>query len=123
WAAARLALATSTRKRLDGQTENGQLLQLGLQRSTRGGGVSLQYEYATQGFAPFGEITASSSGVDRTVGHRARETLFLGAGGALAARVHGGLNYVQRQRWSGEVVKALGGSLSWRASPKTRLQL
>lgn len=123
WAAARLALAASTRKRLDGQTENGQLLQLGLQRSTRGGGVSLQYEYATQGFAPFGEITTSSSGVDRTVGHRARETLFLGAGGALAGRVHGGLNYVQRQRWSGEVVKALGGSLSWRASPKTRLQL
>lgn len=123
WAAARVAVATSTRKLEEGGTETGQILKLGLERMAGGRGISLQYERASQGFAPFGEAQVTPFGMANVLGQRPRETIFVGVGGTIVSGLNAGMDYVHRQRWSGETVKVLGGSLSWSVWRKARFQL
>lgn len=115
WAAARLAIAASTRKYANGTSETGQLLQFGFERSAASLGYSFQYEHATRGFSPFGEASLSSTHAAYMQNKRSRDTLFLGAGGTLSRKLRGSLSYVHRESWDGEIVRALGGSLSWSA--------
>lgn len=122
WASGRIAMAMSSTKGLGGQTEAGHVLQLGLQRSSRSGGFSMQYERTSRGFSSFGELPVDTSIGVSLPGHRPRQTLFLGMGGSLGDRVYGGLNYVQRERWDADTVKALGGSLSWWSGRWARFQ-
>lgn len=107
WGAARLALAASTSSAA-GRHERGELLRLGLQRSTRAGGASLQYEHASRGFAPFGE---EADAVTRA--RRARERWLLSLGGPLAGQASAGLSYVRQSRWDGETVQLLGLTLGF----------
>lgn len=123
WAAARLAMATSSQKIPGIGTQTGQMMQLGLERSTAGRGVSMQYERASRDFSPFGEALLASSRTADVLGQRPRETFFLGVGGTLHGKLSGGLNYVQRLRWSGETVEAIGASLSWSAWHQARFHL
>ena len=111
WAVARIALAASS-GHTQGPSERGQLAQAGIERSSAKGGASLQYEYASRGFAPFAE------GVGTAVpDRRARERWIASAGGILAGSVSGGVNFVKQTRWDGEHLTSAGLSLSatiWR---------
>ena len=111
WAVARMALAVSS-GHTQGPSERGQLAQAGIERSSAKGGASLQYEYASRGFAPFAE------GVGTAVPERrARERWLASAGGILAGSVSGGVNFVKQTRWDGEHLTSAGMSLSatiWR---------
>ena len=106
WAVGRMALAASSSS-TQGVAEHGQLLQLGIERSTPGGGGALQYEHASQGFAPFGEGIGPVA-----VAQRARTRWLASLGGALWGPVSGGMSYVQQTRWDGDRVQSLGLSAS-----------
>jgi outer membrane usher protein len=67
----------------------------------------LQYEYASQGFAPFGEAISPATAV-----LRARERWLANLGGPLWGLVSGGINYVRQTRWDGDRVQSAGVSLS-----------
>lgn len=106
WAVGRMALAASSGS-TQGFAERGQLLQLGIERSTPGGGGALQYEHASQGFAPFGEGIGPMA-----VAQRARTRWLASVGGAVWGPVSGGMSYVQQTRWDGDRVQSLGLSAS-----------
>jgi len=107
WAVGRIALATSSGS-TQGLAEHGQLLQLGIERSTPSGGGALQYEHASRGFAPFGEATGPAA-----VAQRARTRWLANIGGSLGGVLSGGMSYVQQTRWDGDRIQLLGlsGSL------------
>lgn len=106
WGVGRMALAASNGD-TQGSHESGQLLQLGIERSTPRGGGALQYEYASWGFAPFGEAIGPAA-----VTQRARERWLTSLGGTLWGAVSGGVSYVSQTSWNGSRVKLLGLSLS-----------
>ncbi|KAI3603850.1 hypothetical protein D8I24_2787 (plasmid) [Cupriavidus necator H850] len=111
WGVGRLALAASSGN-TQGPQQRGQLLQAGIERSTPLGGGALQYEYASRGFAPFGEAIGPV-----VVAQRARERWLASLAGQLWGAVSGGMSYVRQTRWDGERVQWLGLSLSlplWR---------
>ena len=117
WGVGRMAFAASSGNS-QGEREQGQLLQLGIERSTPVGGGALQYEQASQGFAPFGEgkgITAAAL--------RSHERLLATIGGTLWGSVSGGVNYVSQSQWNGDNLKSLGLSLSTPLWNKTSLSL
>ena len=105
WGVGRLAIAAS---RSDGQgiKENGNLVQTSIERSTTNTGSSLQYEYASQGFAPFGEALGSVA-----LAQRVRERWLASLGGTLSGSVTGGLSYVRQTRWSSDTTTLLGLSI------------
>ena len=106
WAVGRAALALSG-GRTQGAAEQGQMLQLGIERSTPSGGGALQYERASQGFAPFGEGTDFNAPA-----RRSRERVLATAGGMLWRSVSGGVGYVSQSQWNGDAVKSLSLSAS-----------
>jgi outer membrane usher protein len=113
WAVGRMALATSAGS-TQGLSEHGQLLRLGVERSTTRGGAALQYEQASRGFAPFGEGTGAAMAAQR-----ARERWTASIGGTLWGPASGGLSYVHQTGWDGERVHAMGVSASlplWRGA-------
>jgi outer membrane usher protein len=113
WGAARFALAASS-SNLQGRQENGSVLKAGLERSTPRGGGTLQYERASEHFAPFGEATSAIATAQRT-----RERWLASLGGPLWGKTSGGASYVRQSRWDGERLQMLGLSLSlptWRQS-------
>lgn len=85
----------------------GQLEQAGIERSTPHGGAAFDYEHASAGFAPFGELPGPAA-----AGLRPRTRLTASAGGALAGNVSAGVSYVRQTRWNGEQVTLAGASLS-----------
>ena len=106
WGVGRVALAASGSS-IQSPYQSGQLLQVGMERSTPQGGGSLQYEYASRGFAPFGEASGSEA-----VAQRARERWLASLGGPLWGAVSGGMSYVRQTRWDGDRVQWLGLSMS-----------
>lgn len=106
WGVGRMALAASSGK-TQGTQEQGQLLQLGIERSTPRGGGAVQYENASRGFAPFGESVGPT-----VAAQRAHESLLASIGGALWGQVSGGLSYVRQSRWDGDKVQSLSLSAS-----------
>ena len=106
WGVGRMVLAASSGN-TQGPHEQGQLVQLGAERSTPRGGGAVQYEYASRGFAPFGEGAGATA-----IAQRARERLLASIGGTLWGRVNGGLSYVSQSRWDGDQVRSLGLSAS-----------
>lgn len=106
WAVGRMALAASSNN-TPGVVERGQLLQLGIERSTPSGGGALQYEHASRGFAPFGEGSSPTA-----VTQRARDRWLASMGGPFWGPISGGLSYVSQTRWDGDRVKIAGMSLS-----------
>ncbi len=107
WGAARLALAASTLGAA-GQNERGELLRLGLQRSTKAGSATLQYEHASRGFAPFGEEVDAA-----TRAPRVRERWLFSLGGPIGGQASAGVGYVRQSRWDGEMVQLLGLTLGF----------
>lgn len=106
WGVGRAALAFSTGRNL-GIGEQGHLLQLGVERNTPQGGGALQYERASQGFAPFGEVFGVT-----VAAQRSRERWLASIGGPLWERVTGGLSFVSQSSWDGDRVQSLGLSLN-----------
>ena len=106
WAVGRMALAASSGS-TQGVSEHGQLLQLGIERSTPHGGGALQYERASQGFAHFGEGTSPTAAAQR-----ARDRWLASMGGALWGPVSSGISFVSQTRWDGDRVKTAGLSFS-----------
>jgi outer membrane usher protein len=106
WGAAYVALAASSGNR-QGPPESGQLLQLGIQRSTQKGSGTLRYEQASRGFAPFGEAVSPLA-----AGQRSRESWLASLGGSLWGPLSGAVSYVRRIRWDGDRVQWLGMSMS-----------
>lgn len=106
WGVGRVAVAAS-RDDVHGPAGQGQLVKLGVERSTPTGGGSLQYEYATRGFAPFGESADPTA-----VARRSREQFLASIGGRLWGSISGGLNYVRRVQWDGERDSSVGVSFS-----------
>lgn len=102
----RVALAASG-SNTHGRAERGQLLQLGVERSTSQGSGALQYEHASQGFAPFGEAADPVAPTQR-----ARSRWLASLGGTVWGPVSGGLSYVSQRLWSGAQVKTAGASIS-----------
>jgi outer membrane usher protein len=110
-AVGRLALATSSGN-TQGTGESGRMLQLGVERSTPLGGAALQYEHASQGFAPFGEGIGPFA-----LAQRARDRWLASIAGALSETITGGASYASQTRWDGDRVQLLGLSTStplWR---------
>nr|WP_242528931.1 fimbria/pilus outer membrane usher protein [Ramlibacter ginsenosidimutans] len=106
WGVARLATAAS-RDHIQASAEQGALVQFGFERSTPLGGGAIQYEYATRGFAPFGESRDPTAPASRT-----REQLLATLGGRLWGPLNGGVSYVRRVQWDGERTTSLGLSLN-----------
>ena len=106
WGLGRMALATSSGS-THGIAERGQLVQLGIERSTPHGGGALQYESASRGFAPFGEANGAIAATQR-----ARERWLATLGGPLWGAVSGGVSYVRQTRWDGDRVQVAGLSLN-----------
>jgi outer membrane usher protein len=117
WAVGRVALAASSGSS-QGVPERGQLLQLGIERSTPNAGGALQYEHASRGFAPFGEATGAEA-----MAQRARTRWLASLGGYLGGALSGGVSYVQQTRWDGDRVQSLGLSASWPLWPRASLGL
>jgi outer membrane usher protein len=117
WGVGRMVLAASSGN-TQGPREQGKLMQLGIERSTPRGGGAVQYEYASRGFAPFGE------GLGPTVAaQRARERLLASIGGTLWGQISGGLSYVSQSRWDGDQVRSLGLSASTPVGTRASLSL
>ena len=117
WGVGRLALAAST-DNAQGPRERGQMLQLGVERSTPRGGGAVQYENSSRGFAPFGE------GQGATVAPlRARERWLASIGGNVWRQVSGGISYVYQSRWDGDRVQLLGLSASTPVGSRASLSL
>ena len=106
WAVGRMALAAASGS-TQGVGENGQLLQLGVERSTPLGGGALQYQRTSRGFAPFGEAIGPLVATQR-----ARDSWLATAGGRLWGSLNGGISYVSQRRWDGERITSAGLSLS-----------
>lgn len=106
WGAGRVALAGAIGDR-QGFDENGHLLQFGLERRTSSGGGSLQYEYASRGFAPFGEGLGSTA-----IAQRPRERWLFALSGRIWSYGTGGVSYVRQTRWDGDRVSSVGLFLS-----------
>lgn len=107
WGAGRVALAVSRGSAADA-AEQGQMLQVGIERSTQQhGGGALQYEHSSRGFAPFGEQGAAGAAALRP-----RATMLASVGGPLFGRVGGGASLVRQTRWDGDRVTLAGLSLT-----------
>ncbi|NQW81161.1 MAG: fimbrial biogenesis outer membrane usher protein [Polaromonas sp.] len=106
WGVGRVALAASSGS-TQGFNERGELLKLGVERSTPHGGGALQYEHASQGFAPFGEAIGADAPTQRS-----RSRWLASLGGPLWASWSGGVSYVQQTRWDGDRVQSVGLSTS-----------
>ena len=106
WGVGRVALAASSGS-TQGFSERGELLQLGIERSTPRGGGALQYAHASRGFAPFGEAIGAEAPTQR-----ARSRWLASLGGPLWASLSGGVSYVQQTRWDGDSVQSVGLSAS-----------
>lgn len=106
WGVGRVALATSGGS-TQGFSERGELLKVGIERSTPHGGGALQYEHASQGFAPFGEAIGAQAPTQRS-----RSNWLASLGGPLWAAWSGGVSYVQQTRWDGDRVQSVGLSTS-----------
>ena len=106
WGVARMALAASS-STIQGPGQSGQLVQAGIERSTQQGGASLQYEYASRGFTPFGEASDPL-----TVSQRSRERWLASVGGMLWGSVNAGASYLRQTRWDGDRLQWLGLSMS-----------
>ncbi|HSV46546.1 MAG TPA: fimbria/pilus outer membrane usher protein [Ramlibacter sp.] len=117
WAVARGALAFSSGDS-QGASEQGHLLQLGVERSTATAGGALQYEHASRGFAPFGEATGASAALQRS-----RDRWLASAGGALWGSVTGGISFVRQTRWDGDKLSSIGLSLGVPVGPRASLSL
>jgi outer membrane usher protein len=117
WGVGRVALAASNGN-TQGPQEIGQLLQLGVERSTPSGGGAVQYEYNSRGFEPFGEGTGTT-----VAAQRARERLLATIGGNVWGRVSGGLSFVSQSRWDGDQVRSLGLSASTPVGTRANVSL
>lgn len=106
WGVGRVALAASSGS-TQGFAEQGKLLQLGIERNTPRGGGALQYERASQGFAPFGEGIGATAAAQRS-----RERWLATIGGPLWEGATGGISFVSQSRWDGDQVQTLGLSLN-----------
>lgn len=106
WGVAHAAVAAS-RDRLHGAPARGQLLQTGIERSTPQGTGVLQYEYASRGFAPFGESADPAAPA-----RRSREKFLASIGGRLWGANSGGVSYARRVLWNGERSSTLALSLN-----------
>jgi outer membrane usher protein len=106
WAVAHAALAAS-RGSSQGTAAQGQLLRLGIERSTPHGGGALEYEYAGAGFAPFGELPGPAA-----AGRRPRTRLMASVGGPVVGRLSGGISYVRQILWGGDQIALAGASIS-----------
>ncbi|MDB5953657.1 fimbria/pilus outer membrane usher protein [Ramlibacter sp.] len=106
WGVGRLAVAGS-RDRLHDLPAHGGLVQVGIERSSPLGGGALQYEYATRGFAPFGESPDPAAPASRS-----REQLLASIGGRVWGSLNGGISYARRVQWDGEHPSTLGFSLN-----------
>lgn len=73
-----------------------------LERSSRGGGGSLCWEYFDRNFKQFASLPGES---------RPRQQFSAGFGMALFKRVSTGINYTYRSTWSGDRFKMVSGSL------------
>lgn len=117
WGVGRVALAASSAS-TQGFAEQGHLLQLGIERITPRGGGALQYEHASQGFAPFGETIGTN-----IARQRARARWLATVGGPLWEGVTGGISYVSQRRWDGDQVQTLGLSLNQTLGQSASLSL
>ncbi len=106
WAVARGALAASSDS-LQGVAEQGRMILAGIERSSPGGNASLQYEYATRGFAPLGEPATA-----QVTGQRMRERWLAAAGGRVSGILSGGVNLLRQTRWDGDALTSVGLSAS-----------
>ena len=114
----RMALAMSSARLASGAREQGQLLQLGIERNTPSGGGTLQYERASQGFEPFGE------GKGGTVApQRSRGRLLAAVGGNFWRSFSSAVSYVSQSHWSGDSVKSMSLSISTPMWNKASLSL
>lgn len=117
WGVGRLMMAASS-DTLQGPREQGQLFQLGVERSTPRGGGAVQYEFASRGFAPLGEGLGPT-----VVAQRARERFLASLGGAIWERISGGASYVSQSRWDGDQVRSLGLSATRPVGTRASLSL
>jgi outer membrane usher protein len=117
WGVGRVAVAGS-RDQLHGFSEQGAIVRAGIERSTPVGGGALQYEYATRGFAPFGEISGPMG-----ITSRSREQLLASIGGRLWGAMNGGVSYARRTLWDGTRDSTLGLSLSVPVGSRASLTL
>lgn len=117
WGVGRVALAASSAS-TQGFAEQGQLLQLGIERNTPRGGGAVQYERYSQGFAPFGEGIGATAAAQR-----ARERWLATIGGPLWDGVTGGISFVSQSRWDGDQVQTLGLSLNQTLWQRANLSL
>ena len=118
WGVGRMALAMSSGRLTPGVREQGQLLQLGIERNTQSGGGTLQYERASQGFEPFGESKSGS-----VAAQRSRERLLAAVGGNLWRSFSGAASYVSQSQWSGDSIKSINLSVSTQLWNKASLSL
>jgi outer membrane usher protein len=107
WGVGRMALAMSTGNLASGTHEQGQLLQLSIERNTPSGGGTLQYERASQGFEPFGAI---KGGTDTTL--RSRDRLLAAVGGNFWRSFSGAVSYISQSQWSGDSIRSMSLSVS-----------
>ena len=107
WGVGRMALAMSSGRLASGAHERGHLVQWGIQRNTPTGGGTLQYERASQGFEPFGEIKGGT-----VVPPRSRDRLLAAFGGNFWRSLSGAVSYVSQSQWSGDSVKSISMSVS-----------
>ena len=117
WGVGRMVWAASSDK-IQGPREQGQLFQIGVERSTPRGGGAVQYEFASRGFAPLGEGQGPT-----VVAQRSRERLLASIGGALWERISGGASYVSQSRWDGDQVRSLGLSATRPLGTRASLSL
>ncbi len=115
WAVARGALAVSSDS-LQGFAERGQMIRTGIERTTPRGSGSLQYEYATRGFAPLGEPA-----IARVTSQRTRERWLAALGGPLGGRLSGGVNLLRQTRWDGDKLTSVGLSADMSAGGQTHI--
>ncbi len=106
WGVGYTALAASSGN-IQGPSESGQLLKLGLERSTGRASATLRYERASRGFAPFGEAIGPLA-----AGQRSRESWLASLGGSLGGPISAAMSYVRQSRWNGDRVQWVGLSLS-----------
>ncbi len=118
WGVGRMALAMSSGRPAPGAHEQGQLLQLGIERNTQNGGGTLQYERASQGFQPFGEGKGSA-----VAPQRARDRLLAAVGSNFWRAFSGAVSYVSQSQWSGDSIKSMSLSVSTPLGKKASLSV
>lgn len=105
WGAGRAALAVA-RSNLHGGSERGLLYQFGAERMSSDTGVSLQYEGATRGFAPFAEFRDAESALQRT------RQQWLAIASTRIGGIWGSGTYLHHTRWDGQRLESVGAVLT-----------